>query len=160
LRTAKALKNWRRKHFSGWKISWAIINIVLSNLERAQEVRLLTPEEMEFKKYLKIKAFGIAAMQKARARQHSRLTWIRKGDTNTRFFPTACKREKKKTFISLLNTQSGMVTSQTEKSKLVHSHFSEILGNRPQEQRPLIGNSWGKCTMNWRTWMHHSQKMK
>jgi hypothetical protein len=86
LRTAKALKNWGRKHFSGWKISWAIINIVLSNLERAQEVRLLTPEEMEFKKYLKIKALGIPAMQKARARQHSKLSWIRKGDTNRRFF--------------------------------------------------------------------------
>jgi hypothetical protein len=97
LRTAKALKNWGRKHFSGWKISWAIINIVLSNLERAQEVRLLTPEEMEFKKYLKIKALGIAAMQKARARQHSRLGWIRKGDTNRHFFQLHANARRKKT---------------------------------------------------------------
>jgi hypothetical protein len=51
---------------------------------------------MEFKKYLKIKAFGIAAMQKARAQQHSRLTWIRKGDTNTRFFQLHANVRKKR----------------------------------------------------------------
>jgi exonuclease III len=95
LRTAKALKNWRRQQFSGWKISWAIINITLSNLERAQEDRLLTADEIDFMKYLKLKALGLAAVQKARARQHSRLTWIRKGDTNTRFFPAARQCEKK-----------------------------------------------------------------
>ena len=31
LRTAKALKKWRRRQFSGWRISWEILNIVLSN---------------------------------------------------------------------------------------------------------------------------------
>jgi hypothetical protein len=65
---AKALKLWRRKHFSTWKISWAILNIVLSNLERAQESRNLTQDELELKQYLKIKALGIAVMQKLSAR--------------------------------------------------------------------------------------------
>jgi hypothetical protein len=74
LRPAKALRNWRRKSMGRWKLIWAIINIVLSNLEKTQEVRILATEEVEFKKYLKLKALGIAAIQKARARQHSRLT--------------------------------------------------------------------------------------
>jgi len=74
IRTSKALKIWRRKFLSGYKITWAILNITLANLERAQESRTLTPEELEFKKYFKTKALGIAAMQKARAWQHSRLT--------------------------------------------------------------------------------------
>lgn len=90
IRTAKALKIWRRKHFSDWKVRWAILNITLANLERAQEERMLTQAEINFKKYLKTKALGMAAVQKSRARQHSRLTWIRKGDTNTRFFSPAC----------------------------------------------------------------------
>ena len=59
IRTAKALKNWRRKSLGGYKITWAILNITLANLERAQESRILTPEELEFKKYLKTKALGI-----------------------------------------------------------------------------------------------------
>lgn len=65
LRTARALRKWRRSSLGGWKLTWAILNIVLTNLEKAQEERVLTPEEMEFKKYLKIKALGIAAMQKS-----------------------------------------------------------------------------------------------
>jgi hypothetical protein len=75
---------------------------VLANLEKAQEDRALTLEEMEFKKYLKSKALGIAAMQKSRARQHSRLTWIRKGDTNTCFFHLHANMRKKKSFIATL----------------------------------------------------------
>jgi hypothetical protein len=69
LRTAKALKKWRRKSMGGWKIAWAILNIVLSNLEKAQESRALTHEELNFKKYLKTKSLGMAAVQKSRARQ-------------------------------------------------------------------------------------------
>lgn len=74
LRTAKALKNWRRKSMARWKITWAIVNLTLKNLEKAQESRLLSHDELHFKKYLKNKALGMAAVQKARARQHSRLT--------------------------------------------------------------------------------------
>jgi len=48
LRTGKALRNWRRLSLGRWKLSWAILNIVLANLEKAQEARTLTPEELEF----------------------------------------------------------------------------------------------------------------
>ena len=63
--TGKALRNWRRLSLGRWKLSWAILNIVLANLEKAQEARTLTPEELEFKRYLKAKALGIAAIQKS-----------------------------------------------------------------------------------------------
>ena len=49
LRTGKALRNWRRLSLGRWKLSWAILNIVLANLEKAQEARTLTSEELEFK---------------------------------------------------------------------------------------------------------------
>jgi hypothetical protein len=86
LRTTRTLKIWRQAHFSNWKIQSAILHIVLLELEKAQERRMLTADEMEFKKLLKAKAVGMAVVQKAKARQHSRLTWIRDGDSNTRLF--------------------------------------------------------------------------
>lgn len=128
LRIAKALKIWRRQNFSNWKVRWAILNIVLANLEKAQEERTLTQDEITFKKYLKNKALGIAAVQKSRARQHSRMTWIRKGDTNTRFFHLHANARKKKTFIPALTNHTGTVTLQVEKSKMVHTHFSQVMG--------------------------------
>lgn len=66
-------------------------------MEKAHEERPLTQEEREFKRYLKTKSMGIAAIQKA---QHSRLTWIRQGDSNTRFFHLHANMRRKKAFIA------------------------------------------------------------
>jgi len=54
LRTAKSLRNWRHKSLSRWKLSWAIMNLTLANLEKAQEERSLTQEELEFKNISRI----------------------------------------------------------------------------------------------------------
>ena len=70
----------------GWQLSWVILTLTLANLERAQEERALTADELVFKKYLKSKSLGMAAVQKSRARQHSRLTWMRKRDIVTQGF--------------------------------------------------------------------------
>lgn len=35
LRTAKALKNWRRKSMRGWRLTWALLMLTLENLEKA-----------------------------------------------------------------------------------------------------------------------------
>jgi hypothetical protein len=143
MRTAKSLKLWRRKNFSTWKLQWAILNITLANLERAQESRMLTQDEMEFKRYLKTKALGLAAMQKARARQHSRLTWLRKGDTNTRFFQLHANARRKKIFIPSLSGQTGTVVLQEEKSNLIHTHFSQIMGTPNIRNKAINWNELG-----------------
>ena len=143
LRTTKALKNLRHQCLSGWRISWAILNITLANMEKAQEVRSLTPDEIEFKSYLKLKALGIAAMQKARARQHSRLTWIHKGDTNTRFFKLHANIHRKKSFISSLIRETGPVISQENKLSLIHNHFSSIMGTPSTRSKAINWNELG-----------------
>jgi hypothetical protein len=62
LRTPKALKNWRRKSMKGWRIKWVILTLTLEHLEKAQELRQLSQEELNFKKYLKTKSLGMAAV--------------------------------------------------------------------------------------------------
>jgi hypothetical protein len=98
LRTVQALKVWRRTKFSEWRLQSALLEIILLELEKAQERRNLTEDELEFKKHLKMKSLGLAAIQKAKARQHSRLTWIRKGDSNTRLFQIHANARRKKTY--------------------------------------------------------------
>jgi hypothetical protein len=97
-------------------------------LEKAQESRQLSQEEQEFKKYLKNKSLGMAAVQKARARQHSRLTWLPKGDTNTRFFQLHANMRKNRSFIATLSGDLGQVVSQENKISLAYNHFSNLLG--------------------------------
>jgi hypothetical protein len=65
-------------------VQLAIIQTVLTLLEKAQESRHLSGDKLEFRRSLKMKILGLVTVQKARARQHSRLVWMRLGDANTK----------------------------------------------------------------------------
>jgi len=65
---------------------------------------------------------------KSCARQHSRLTWMRKGDSNTRFFHLHANMRKKKSFIVTLTREAGTTITEENKLALAHSHFSNLLG--------------------------------
>jgi hypothetical protein len=71
----------------------------------------LTTEELEFKKYLKAKSLGMAAIQKAQARQHSQLTWIQKGDANTHFFQIHANARRRKTYIGAIQSENRIARS-------------------------------------------------
>jgi hypothetical protein len=86
IRTTKSLSAWRRKTIGSVKVLLAIIQIILTHLEKAQENRQLSIDELEFRRRLKIKIPGIVSIQKAIARQHSRQIWMYMGDANTKFF--------------------------------------------------------------------------
>jgi hypothetical protein len=85
-RTAKALKSWSKSLLSQCKLNMAIYREVIEQLEKAQEHRSLSPEECCLIKTLKQRLLGLAAIEKSRARQKSRITWLRKRDPNTTFF--------------------------------------------------------------------------
>jgi hypothetical protein len=85
-RTAKALKAWAKSLILFGKIVMAICREVVDQLERAQETRHLYLDEISLLKHLKQRILGLAPIEKSRARQKSRITWLRKGDTNTKFF--------------------------------------------------------------------------
>jgi len=55
-------------------------------LEKAQELRQLSGIELDLLRSLKARSLGLATLIKSRAKQHSRLRWIRQGDANTNFF--------------------------------------------------------------------------
>jgi hypothetical protein len=59
---------------------------VIQRLEKAQEDRQLSQQETSLVKKLKAIILGLTTIQKSRARQSLRLTWLRKGDANTKFF--------------------------------------------------------------------------
>ena len=111
LRTAKALKIWRRQNLGNLSLRLEIVKEILKLLNAAQEQRILTPEELEFRRFLKAKSVNLAAIQRLRARQHSRLTWIRKGDACTRLFMLHANNRRKKHFIPSLATASGVVSN-------------------------------------------------
>jgi hypothetical protein len=73
---------------------------------------MLTQQERNLVKHLKQRLLALAAIQKSRARQKSILTWLKLGDTNSKFFHLMANVRKKKNYIYSLQTETGTTTLQ------------------------------------------------
>jgi hypothetical protein len=94
-----------------------------------QEKRTLSQDELVFRRYLKAKTVNLATIQRSRARQHSRLTWIRNGDACTKLFMLHANNRRRKLFIPSLKLDSGgAAISQQRKEEVVFDHFVNLLG--------------------------------
>lgn len=111
----------------------AIAREIIGQLETAMENRQLTQTEIQLIKQLKRRILGLAAVEKSRAHQKSRITWLRKGDANTKYFQLMASIRKRKKFIYGLQTETNLATSQAHKQEVVYNHFlSQIGTNTPR----------------------------
>jgi hypothetical protein len=74
---------------------------------------------------------GLAVLERTRKRQASRISYLREGDANTKFFHLRVNSRRRKNTIHRLQRNAGWATSHDEKAQLIHDHFSAILGNPP-----------------------------
>jgi hypothetical protein len=125
---AKALHKWSKTLIPQSKVALVICREIIDQLEKAQECRVITPQEQTLIKHLKHIILGLAAICKSRARQKSRLTWPQQGDVNTKYFHMMANSRKKKNFIHSLQSKLGMVVSQTDKHQVIFSHFLQHIG--------------------------------
>lgn len=110
-RVAVDLKTWSKSLFGGAKLQFHITNEVILRLDVAQESRALSEEEFRLRKLLKMKVLGLAAIERARKRQASRITWLRAGDANTKLF-----NAKRKDFIHTIKVDNGELTKHSKKA--------------------------------------------
>jgi hypothetical protein len=138
--TAKAQMIWRRKTVGNFEVQLAIIQTVLTLLEKAQESRHLSGDELEFRRSLKMKILKLVTVQKARARQHSRLVWMRLGDTNTKKVHLMANNRRRNFFIRSLVQDGRLLISQEDKLHVAHHHFTKVIGRRGTRQSVV---RWG-----------------
>jgi len=96
---------------------------VILQLDKAQENRVLTPDELELRKKLKQRVLGLSVLERARKRQASRITNIKLGDANTKYFHLKVNSRRRKKFIHKLWRGNGWAVSQTEKMEVAEEHF-------------------------------------
>jgi hypothetical protein len=128
-RVAKGIKRWRKEKIGDTRLQLAIVKEVLLQLEATQETRTLTPEEIDLRRQLKARSTRLAAIEKARIRQQSRLAHIRNGDANTKFFHIRASTRLRKNYIHRLHADGGMAITHIDKEKAVAEYFSDHLSS-------------------------------
>ncbi|XP_066392289.1 uncharacterized protein [Miscanthus floridulus] len=128
-RVAKAIKRWHKEKIGDTRLQLAIVKEVLLQLELAQESRMLMSQELDLCRRLKTRSVGLAAIEKSRIRQRSRLTYIRCGDTNIKFFHIRANARQRKNYIHCLHTERGMVMAHEEKQKVTGVYFRSHIGS-------------------------------
>lgn len=129
-RVAKDLKLWSNTLFSDAKVQFHMVNELILRFDVAMEKRQLTAQELSFRKLLKQRVLGLAAVERARRRQASRVTWLRAGDANTSFFNAKINSRRRKNFIQHIRAETHIATDHEDKSELIRDHFQSILGTK------------------------------
>lgn len=136
-RLARDLRRWSRFQVGDIKLQLAVAFEVIFQLEVAQESRLLSAEEQHLLSGLKTKVLGLAVLNKLRLRQRSRLTWLKEGDVNSKFFHIKANTRRRKNYIHSLQTPSGVAVSAQNKEEELFRFFKERLGTNFQRTLSL-----------------------
>lgn len=134
--TARALRSWSKPLFSNARLQLHIANEVIFRLDLAQEARHLTAQELNLRRDLKIRMLGLAALERSRRRQASRITYIKLGDACTRFFHLKMAARKQRQYIpSLKNSEGSLVRSHDDKQDVLQEYFQNLSGKKVRRLR-------------------------
>jgi hypothetical protein len=67
------------------------------------------------------------ALERSRRRQSSRVTKLKDGNANTRYFHLRVNARRRKNFIHRLKRNNGWVMEHDQKKNIIHDHFKEVM---------------------------------
>lgn len=150
-RTAAALRTWSKQKVRGVVFLSGVASEIIFRLDLAQEDRDLTNDERNLRPMLKAKLVGLAAIDRARWRQKSRLTEIREGDASTRFFHLGASGRRRKNHIPSLIGRDGAVTYHEGKASILLDRFKGLMG---RSFSSIAGLNWATINLPRRDLLH------
>jgi hypothetical protein len=143
--TARALRTWAKPLFSNVRMQLHIANEIIFWLDIAQEDRQLSQEEIALRHDLKLRILGLAALERSRRRQASRINYIKAGDVCMRFFHLKMSARKRRKYIASLKKQDGsLVWNHCEKQQVLHDYFQSLVGKKVNRSRTF---NWGNLQL-------------
>jgi len=124
---SESAKKWSKSIISDARMKLHMAQEVILRLDEAQDRRELTDTEFNLRAKLKKRLLGWAVLERVRRKQCSRITYLREGDANTKFFHLKANGRRRKNFIQRLRRDAGWAITHEDKQKLIHDHFSAML---------------------------------
>ena len=105
----KALRQWAKKTLGNNKLLFYAAKQLIAILDIVQEHRQLSSTEILLRRDLKARYLGLAAVEKLRARQQSRLISIRASEANSKLFYLQANGRRRKKFIRHFHEPGGIM---------------------------------------------------
>ena len=134
-KTALRRSEWSRGLFSKAKIHYQAALLVILRLDIAQENRLLSADELELRARLKRRVIALAVLERSRKKQCARISNLKEGDANTKFFHRRVNARRMKNHIHRIKNAHGWVTEHGAKEKLIREHFSKVMKRGPRSRK-------------------------
>lgn len=134
---SRGLQSWSDKTVGHVKSQLALAREVLLQLEIAQDVRSLSPEERWFRNALKKHSLALASLQRTIARLRSRIGWLKDGDANTKLFHLHSQHRKRKNFFGKLRSEDQLYTTHEDKAQLVDEFYRNLLGTQLNREHTI-----------------------
>ena len=147
-RTSTKLRQWAKSKIGNTKLLMCAAKQLLGILDVVQEHRTLSPEELLLKRDLKLKYLGLAAVEKLRCKQSSRISFVRAAEANLKFFYLQAKGRKRKNSVSQLEYNGRVLRAHADKEECLFKYFSEQFGQPPQREMTLDWDTVGLPRLN------------
>ena len=131
------LKLWNSLEFGDVSLKLQGVLQAIQRLEVIAENRDLTEEEKTEKKNLKIEWEKNSLLEEISWRQKSRVTWLREGDKNTKYFHSVANSHRRNNSIRQIDIDGNLSTSQDA----IKNHICSFYRNLYMEEfhcRPML----------------------
>ncbi|XP_072146409.1 uncharacterized protein [Setaria viridis] len=136
-RAGKNLKKWPRSKIGRNELLLCAAKQLVGILVIVQDFRQLSDIEVQLKRDLKARILGMTAIEKIRARQQSRMTYIKAADALSKLFHMQINGRRRKNFIQYLKTEGRIIHSHEEKEGHSFEHYSKQFGQLAQRTHTL-----------------------
>jgi hypothetical protein len=113
--TAVVLRKWSRSLISEARKKLHMAQDVILRLDEAQDTRQLSTAEFNLRSKIKKHITRWLIVKKTRKKQCVRISNIREGDANTRFFHLRANDRRRKNFIQRLYHEEGWLFNHEDK---------------------------------------------
>jgi hypothetical protein len=110
---------------------------IIAQLDKAQESRMLTNDELAWRRDLKCRSLGLASLACTIARHRSRIRYLEEGDANTKFFHLQACHRNRKSYIPAIHHEGTWVSAEMDKEEVIYNHYKGILGTPFHRQHTL-----------------------
>jgi hypothetical protein len=101
---------------------------VIECLDKAEEHRLLAPQEFNFRIKLREHAYNLSLMFETKWQQRSSVRWLKLGDNNTKYFHAVATSKMRGNTIATLQDENRVISGERDIAYAFSNHYKGILG--------------------------------